>query len=196
MLKEVVSMYITMLPVILAGILNMICVKQNWFKNHAKPLDRGVKLKDNKRIFGDNKTSLGIITMVLCSIITHVIWGIICKYWSIGTKLNQLYIIYKNEVIYNVIIGALMGLAYMLFELPNSFIKRRLEIPDGKTATGIKGKAFLVIDQIDSLIGVIGVLAVISKISITQYFNYIILGGLTHITANYIMYKLKIRRNL
>lgn len=196
MLKEVASMYITMLPVILAGILNMICVKQSWFREKARPLDRGAKLKDNKRIFGDNKTDLGIITMIVCSILTHIIWGIICKGWSTGRELNRLYTIHNNNITYNILVGALMGLAYMILELPNSFIKRRLQIPDGKTLSGIKGKTFMIIDQVDSLFGIALVLAFVSNISIGQYFNYIILGGLTHITINYILYKLKIRRNL
>ena len=134
--------------------------------------------------------------MIICSIITHIIWGEICTFWSNGQELNQLYINYNNTISYNVLVGSLMGAAYMLFELPNSFIKRRLEIPDGKTLNGVKGKIFMIVDQVDSLFGVILVLALVSPITIGEYFNYIILGGLTHITANWIMYKMKIRRNL
>jgi hypothetical protein len=93
-------------------------------------------------------------------------------------------------------VGTVMGVAYMLFELPNSFIKRRLEIPDGKTERGVKGKIFFVIDQLDSMFGVILVLVVVSKISLLQYINYVLLGGLTHICVNLVLYKLKIRRNL
>lgn len=190
------QMYITMLPVILAGILNMVCVKQKWFKRYAKPLDRGAKMKDGKRIFGDNKTDLGIITMILCSVVTHIIWGYVCNIWSTGIELNQLYSVQSNTLRFNIIIGILMGVAYMIFELPNSFIKRRLEIPDGKTINGVKGKVFLIVDQVDSLFGVIAVLALVSPMTVGKYFNYIILGGFTHIAANWIMYKTKIRRNL
>ena len=196
MLNTIAQMYITTLPVILAGILNMICVKQKWFKRIAKPLDRGVKLKDGKRIFGDNKTDLGIFTMIMCSIITHIIWGLICGVWEYGQSINQLYSLNQNKITYNILVGFVMGTAYMLFELPNSFIKRRLEIPDGKTSTGIKGKLFLVIDQIDSLFGVALVLVILSRITIGAYFNYIIIAGATHLIFKWLLYKLKIRRNL
>ena len=196
MLNTIAQMYITTLPVILAGILNMICVKQKWFKRIAKPLHRGVKLKDGKRIFGDNKTDLGIFTMIMCSIITHIIWGLICGVWEYGQSINQLYSLNQNKITYNILVGFVMGTAYMLFELPNSLIKRRLEIPDGKTSTGNKGKLFLVIDQIDSLFGVALVLVILSRITIGAYFNYIILGGATHLIFNWLLYKLKIRRNL
>ena len=196
MMKTILTMYITMMPVILAGISNMVVVKRNWFKKRAKPMDGGKELKDGKRIFGNNKTWLGFLTMIGCSIVTHVVWGLICRLFTDMQNMNQLYLCYENNLLYNIIVGAIMGAAYMIFELPNSFIKRRLDIPDGKTERGFKGKLFFVIDQLDSMFGVILVLAVASKISLLQYINYVLLGGLTHICVNLILYKLRIRRNL
>lgn len=196
MMKTILTMYITMMPVILAGISNMVVVKRNWFKKRAKPMDGGKELKDGKRIFGNNKTWLGFLTMIGCSIVTHVVWGLICRLFTDMQNMNQLYLCYENTLLYNIIVGAIMGTAYMIFELPNSFIKRRLDIPDGKTERGFKGKLFFVIDQLDSMFGVILVLAVASKISLLQYINYVLLGGLTHICVNLVLYKLKIRRNL
>ena len=196
MMKTILTMYITMMPVILAGISNMVVVKRNWFKKRAKPMDGGKELKDGKRIFGNNKTWLGFLTMIGCSIVTHVVWGLICRLFTDMQNMNQLYSCYENTLLYNIIVGAIMGAAYMIFELPNSFIKRRLDIPDGKTERGLKGKLFFVIDQLDSMFGVILVLAVASKISFLQYINYVLLGGLTHICVNLILYKLRIRRNL
>lgn len=196
MVKTILIMYITMMPVILAGISNMIVVKRKWFKKRATPIDNGKALKDGKRVFGSNKTWLGFWTMVGCSIITHIVWGLWCKHFEGLQDRNQLYLYYGNTLLYNAIVGAVMGIAYMVFELPNSFIKRRLDIADGKTEKGLKGKLFFVIDQLDSMFGVILVLAVVSKISFWQYINYVLLGGLTHICVNLVLYKLKIRRNL
>ena len=196
MIKMICTMYITMMPVILAGVSNMVVVKQKWFKNIAKPMDKGKVLKDGKRMLGNNKTWLGFLTMVICSIITHLVWGLFCEVFDVVYDMNQLYLYYDNTVMYNILVGIAMGVAYMLFELPNSFIKRRLEIPDGKTERGVKGKIFFVIDQLDSMFGVILVLVVVSKINLLQYINYVLLGGLTHICVNLILYKLKIRRNL
>jgi hypothetical protein len=44
-----------------------------------------------------------------------------------------------NDIPYEGLYGASLGLVYILAELPNSFIKRRLDIAPGKNATGIKG---------------------------------------------------------
>lgn len=196
MMKTILTMYITMMPVILAGISNMVVVKRNWFKKRAKPMDGGKELKDGKRIFGNNKTWLGFLTMIGCSIVTHVVWGLICRLFTDMQSMNQIYLYYENTVLYNAIVGAIMGAAYMIFELPNSFIKRRLDIRDGQTEKGLKGKIFFVIDQLDSMFGVILVLVVVSKIGLLQYIGYVFLGGLTHICVNLVLYKLKIRRNL
>ncbi len=89
-----------------------------------------------------------------------------------------------------------MGLAYVLFELPNSFIKRRMDIPSGKTVSGTKGRIFFLIDQVDSLFGVAAVFAALYPMPLWQYFLYILLGAVTHIAVNSILYAAKIRRNL
>ena len=65
MIKTICTMYITMMPVILAGVSNMVVVKQRWFKNRAKPMDHGKVLKDGKRLWGNNKTWLGFFTMIV-----------------------------------------------------------------------------------------------------------------------------------
>ena len=123
---------------------------------------------------------------------TTLLWGVAELFYKKGSHENEKF----GHLKVCVIVGAVMGITYMVFELPNSFIKRRLDIADGKTEKGLKGKLFFVIDQLDSMFGVILVLAVVSKISFWQYINYVLLGGLTHICVNLVLYKLKIRRNL
>ena len=188
-------MYLTMLSVILGGILNMLFVKTNFYKKYKYPIDCNRKFRDGKRIFGDNKTWIGIVSMIVCCILSQVFIGFICNAFNINNH-NQIYRFYENKVGYNVLSGFLFGFMYMLFELPNSFIKRRLDIECGKTNTNIIGKLFFVIDQIDSLIGVMLILVIFAKISWKQYFAYIFIGGFTHIMVNLFLYKIKVRRNV
>ena len=84
----------------------------------------------------------------------------------------------------------------MLCELPNSFIKRRLQIAPGRTGKGWIGIVFFLIDQIDSLVGVMLVLFLVADISLAKYFAYILLGALTHIAVNLLLYAIKVRRNI
>jgi hypothetical protein len=49
--------------------------------------------------------------------------------------------------------GALLGLGYVAGELPNSFLKRQLDIKPGEAGRGAWAPVFWVIDQVDSLAG-------------------------------------------
>lgn len=181
-------MYVTMMSVILGGVLNMIFCKTSFYKKHRTPMDFNKTFK-GKRIFGDNKTWIGFLGMIVSCIITQVTWGCICKIFNLP---SDLYLIYSNTVVYNLILGFLFGFLYMLFELPNSFLKRQIGITPGKT----ENRCFFVIDQIDSLLGVMLVLFWVSKIDLLDYVEYVLLGGFTHIAVNLVLYKMRIRRNL
>lgn len=195
MISEVLDLYITMLPLILSGIVNMLFVKTSIYKKYKKPIDNNRNWFDGKRIFGDNKTVIGFISMVIFSMIFQVLWGWVGKLCQFNSQ-NDWYLVYSNSIKYNIVSGFLIGFVYMLFELPNSFIKRRLDIIPGKTDKGIKGVIFFVIDQIDSLIGVFLVLKLLSGISLSKYFLYLLVGGFTHIAINLMLWLLRIRRNL
>ena len=52
------------------------------------------------------------------------------------------------------------------------------------------------IDQIDSLLGVVLLLVLFAGITPAQYVQYLLLGAVTHIALNAVLYTLKIRKNL
>ena len=133
MKSTIICMYITLIPLICTGVFNMIFCKFKICMKLNKPIDMGKTLKDGKRIFGDNKTIKGFIGYMMIGLICNVIWGLICNINPYLEKHNYLYVNYENTIIYNIIMGFLIGFAYALFELPNSFIKRRLDIQPGSS---------------------------------------------------------------
>ena len=195
MVKTLLHMYLTILPLTISGILNMVFTKTKLYQKHKSPIDRGRVLKDGKRIFGDNKTWIGFISMVLISTCVHAASGVIVSALSIS-HCSDLYSVYNNTILYNSFVGFMFGLIYMISELPNSFIKRRLDIKAGKTDKGIKGLVFFIIDQIDSLIGVSLLIFLLSNITLWKSVGYVALGAITHITVNLVLYLLKVRKNL
>ena len=189
----ILKMYITMIPVIIAGILNMLFVKTPLYKRINRPIDSGGTLRDGKRVFGENKTWAGFFGMIVFGAAAQVIWGLVCTGFP---ELCPIYSRFGNTPLFNLAAGAAMGFTYVLFELPNSLVKRRLDIPSGKTVRGLKGAVFFVIDQVDSLFGVAGVFAVLFPMTVLEYFAYILLGAGTHIAINSILYATRIRKNL
>ena len=183
-----------MLPLMFGGIANMIFTKTKVYNKYKYPIDC-YKTLNNKRIFGDNKTYIGFVSMIFFCIIFQVLIGFLCNSFSIN-KYNDLYLVHKNTLGLNLLFGFLIGFVYMIFELPNSFIKRKLNIDPGKTTKGLKGIIFFIVDQIDSLIGVMFILFLFSNFSILKYFGYVILGAISHIILNLILFLMKVRKNI
>lgn len=190
----IVKMYMTLLGPILAGIVNSIFCKLNLFSSLKKPLDFNIKIK-GKRIFGDNKTWKGLIGYIIFNIIFMILVGIIFKACNIE-KLNFFYINHTNSISYNILVGLLLGLFYALFELPNSFLKRRLGITPGKTINGPKKYFFVFLDQADSVFGVALVVWMFYPIGIRIYLLYVLLGAITHLIINMLLYFLHLRKNM
>ena len=191
----ILRIYVTMMPLILGGILNMIFTKTSVYKKFKSPIDNGLLLSDGKRLFGDNKTWIGFCSMVILCIVSQIVWGFMCKIGSLN-NLNDLYKVYDNTVVFNCLSGFLIGFVYMVCELPNSFVKRRLNIDSGKTDKGLKGSIFFVIDQIDSLLGVFALFCLFTENGLEVFFSYLFVGALTHIVINLVLYSLKVRRNI
>lgn len=193
-------MYISLIPVIFAGILNMIWCKSSAFDFLARPLDNNKHLRDGKRIFGENKTWKGFFGMVLfgalSTILWGMLWGMLCKQIPFLQLHNYLYVNFDNTLQYNLIIGSLFGLAYSICELPNSFIKRRFNIIPGKRANGAKGVLFTFVDQVDSIVGCVFVLNFVYKMSAIFFLFFVLLGAGTHIIVNIVLYSCKLRKNI
>ena len=191
----ILKMYITLLSPVFAGIINSIFCKLDILNFLKVPIDFNKNFIDKKRVFGDNKTWKGLFGYILFNIICAILFGWI---WKI-TKLenfNFFYINHENIVIYNTFIGFLIGLFYALFELPNSFIKRRLDIKPGKTTNGIKKIFFIILDQADSVFGVALIVWLFYPIGIWIYLLYVVLGTITHLLINIMLYLLHLRKNM
>ncbi len=191
----VVKMYVTLLSAIIAGLVNSIFCKLNILKVLKKPIDNKKKLSDGKRIFGDNKTWKGLIGYIIFNIIFAILFGLLWKVTKLE-HLNYFYINHNNRVLYNILIGALLGLFYALFELPNSFLKRRLGIEEGKTTKGFLKIFFIFLDQADSVFGMALVVWMFYPIGIWIYLLFVIIGAVTHIVLNILLYLLHIRKNM
>lgn len=136
LLARIPMMYITLLPAIVAGVVNSIFCKVNTLSKFKVPIDFEKKFIDGKRIFGENKTWKGLFGYIFFNVIFMVIWGVICNLASLN-NLNFFYFSNENTILNNLLFGSLVGLFYALFELPNSFLKRRLGIEPRKTSKRI-----------------------------------------------------------
>ena len=194
-LTKIINIYVSLMPVIFTGVLNMVWCKIPVLKKINIPIDNGKKLKDSNRIFGDNKTWKGLIGYIVFGIICTVIWGVVCSNVIYLNQHNLFYANYDNDIYYNLTIGFLLGLFYALFELPNSFAKRRLGIKEGKPPEGMIKLIFIILDQADSIFGCVLVLSFVYPMTILFFFGCVLLGAMTHIVINVLLYLARLRKN-
>lgn len=194
-LKTIICMYITLTPIIITGPINMLFCKKDILAPLNIPIDNNIVLKDGNRLFGSNKTLKGFLGYVLFCAIFTVMWGSFLKLLNLENY-NYFYFYHENNLFFNIFTGSLVGIAYALFELPNSFLKRRLNIKPGEKAPGPGKILFSILDQIDSLFGCVLVVAIFYKMSFLFYVFYVAIGGLTHFFINIILYVLRWRKTL
>ena len=194
-LQILATMYVTLMSSVLAGIINSLWCKLKVMKKLQIPMDGGKCLGDGKRIFGENKTWKGFVGYILWNIICMVLWGLVCKFFGLETY-NMFYTNYENTVLFNLAAGGLVGFGYALFELPNSFLKRRLGIEPGKSISGVLKAFFVFFDQADSVFGCVLVVCIFAPMTIGFYFLYVVVGAVTHIIINMLLYVCKLRKNM
>lgn len=112
------------LPVVIGGVLHMVVVTRDWLP--------ALKIPVQRHWFGANKTLRGFLVMPLLSALGG---------WCMAPSGEW------------VLTGALAGLAYVLAELPNSFIKRRMGVPPGEVPRRFR-LLFVAVDQLDSGLGI------------------------------------------
>ena len=194
-MHDIVMLYYTLLTSIVAGIVNSIFCKKDIFKRINTPIDNNKVLKDGKRLFGANKTWKGFVGYIIFNIIFSILFGLLTKVFKLD-NLNYFYVNNDNTLLFNLLIGLLLGFAYALFELPNSFIKRRIGIQPGKNPEGLKKVFFIFLDQADSVFGIMIVLWLFYDIGLIKYLLFVLIGAITHIIINMLLYLLKLRKNM
>lgn len=194
-MSMILSLYLTLMPVILAGIANMIFCKSSLLDSVNQPIDAGRLLGDGRRLFGANKTWKGFWGMVFWGLLAQLVWSYFLASQPDLEKLHLIYAHYPNKLATNFPLGILLGLAYVVFELPNSYLKRHLDISPGKTAEDAWKYSFILLDQIDSLIGILLVLHLYISLNWAQIIGLLLVGTLTHLGVNRLLYLAKLRQN-
>lgn len=160
---------LTILPsLILANVLHMLIVKWNIFTFLNKAISNSN--------FGPNKTWRGFILVPFFNILFLLFFNSV-----LNLNLNN-----------TIQLGFFLGLAYVALELPNSFVKRRLNIKAGETSTN-KKYFFMLVDKFDSAFGVAVVYYLLSSITLIEALLLMLACSMTHIIMSLILVLTKIK---
>lgn len=174
---ELLRVFTLIIPLIFGGVGHMVVVKTDILSYLKKPI--------HQRCFGLNKTWRGFFVMPLAT------WpGVVLAQWLVGIfDLNGLLISHSAWKL-----SLVLGTAYCLAELPNSWLKRRLGILEGQLPKKRKW-FFLILDQADSALGCLLAYRLLFPLSLSTMVTAVSLGTMIHFLINWILFSLGLRKN-
>lgn len=172
---------ILVFPVLFAGVIFVFILDKDWFKSLRQPIDFNKNWR-NKRILGSNKTWLGPIVMIFTSALASILaWEVLHFLsptdWSVPS------------IGFFALLYFLVGAAYSLGELPNSFVKRQGGIPPGKIPNDSRKTLVIFTDLIDGVLVATLVLAMLLQLPIWQSLAVIFWGTCFHYLVHVFMIK-------
>lgn len=171
-------MTLLVLPLVFGGVLHMVAVKLDILSYLKKPI--------HQRWFGLNKTWRGFLIMPLATFP-----GVVAaKHLETLLELSSPLLLSHSSYL----LAFILGSAYCLSELPNSYMKRRMGIKEGLTSERYK-LFFIIQDQADSALGCLIVYKLLLPISWTVFWGTILVGISIKLLINILLYTLKIRKN-
>ncbi len=175
--EDYLRILLLVLPLVVGGILHMIIVKADILSYLKKPI--------HHRWFGANKTWRGFVVMPLATWPGVLLAQSAERLADLSTPLLLMHSSF--------FLALVLGTAYCLAELPNSFIKRRLGIKEGQTSDTHK-TFFIIMDQFDSASGCLIAYKLVLGISWPVFWSTIIFGMAIHFVINLLLYSLKLRK--
>jgi len=139
------------LPVILGGLVHVALIKLDVLSGLARlPLDANLTVR-GRRLLGDHKTMRGAVAMIGATAAFVALQAALVTRAGWARTLSMI----DFRTVPPLAWGLVLGGGYVVGELPNSFIKRQLDVPPGGRAAGALGTVFWLCDELDSLAGVL-----------------------------------------
>jgi len=163
------------LPLIGGYVAHAPVLRFDLFHALKRPLDGGAMFR-GRRIFGDNKTWRGALTMFAGVLVaTLALW----RGSGYGRRLPD-----AIQSAGPLTFGVLLALGFVLGELPNSFLKRQLDIAPGARRTSPVGVLLALFDQADFVLGEWLLLAPIWRMSWVQALVAFAVVVVAHLCVN------------
>jgi hypothetical protein len=131
-------------PLFVGLIFHGFCLKFDWLRTVAVPIDRGVLLR-GRPLFGANKTYRGLLAVALGAAAGYALQSAAPDLQPPALR--------ALPTLGVAVLGFVLGAAAMLSELLNSLLKRQLAIAPGAPGRGPATVMFYLLDQVDFLLG-------------------------------------------
>ena len=158
---------------VIAGVAQTIWLGSAAARRFAQPIDAGRTLR-GRRILGPNKTIKGFVMMVPVAAVSFALLAAIAQSRHVAG-------LWLMPPVSYAAMGAWAGFGYMAGELPNSFIKRQLDVDAGSAARGrVAAFVFFVLDRVDSMIGMMALTSLLVPVPARTWLYVALIGPILH----------------
>ncbi|HDD72521.1 MAG TPA: CDP-2,3-bis-(O-geranylgeranyl)-sn-glycerol synthase [Candidatus Aenigmarchaeota archaeon] len=145
------------------------------------PIDFGKRFYDRKPILGSGKTWEGLVFGIFIAMLISTVEMLAYPFLPFDASPVPLSIVPMSPVL-----GFLLGAGAMMGDAAGSFIKRRLNLKRGASAP--------ILDQDDFIVGALLFASFTVSVKSSWILLLLIITPIIHLTANFIGYKLKIKK--
>jgi len=174
-----------LLPITFAGLLLIMCMRKGWLEKLDVPLDGGLKL-GGEPLIGKSKSLRSLILyLVVATLVTLLLHS--------SAQVSDLVapVFLTNPFV----LGPAITLSYLLGEIVNSFIKRRLGIAaSGKALSRWGSRVQSIFDNLDGIISSGLLFIFIYQVSAETLITAFALSVLIHLGTDLLMRKLQLKR--
>jgi hypothetical protein len=178
-----------LLAFVLAGMAQTAWFKSPASRRFAQPLDAGLTLR-GRRLFGENKTVRGFVVMVPAVAASFALLALLAMLAGDPAAVG----LWPLSISGYALAGAIAGFGFMAGELPNSFVKRQLDIAPGEATRGpLASVCQFAVDRLDSGIGMLLALRLLVSVPWRTVAVVLMVGPLIHWTFSVVMFRLGVK---
>jgi hypothetical protein len=165
-----------------------------WLRTHVSrrllyPLDGGLHVR-GRRVLGENKTVRGFVVMVpataaafaaLSAFLATAAPTLAASLWPLSTAGYAA-------------LGAWAAFGFMLGEVPNSFVKRQLDVAPGMAPASRAGAIVtFIVDRVDSIFGMLIAVAIVQPVPWMMWVYVLLIGPGIHLAFSVLLHRLGVK---
>jgi CDP-2,3-bis-(O-geranylgeranyl)-sn-glycerol synthase len=172
-----------------AGAVHVLWLRSAAARRWTQPVDGGLTVR-GRRLFGPNKMLRGFVAMPLAGGLFFALFGASREALPVWLADG----LWRMPTPQYAVFGAACGLAFMLAELPNSFVKRQLGVAPGLPPASPRLRAvFFVVDRCDSVLGVLIVASLLVPLPAATWGWVLLLGPCVHAIFSVALHRLGVK---
>jgi len=174
---------------VLAGLAHSAWLRTALSRRLMMPVDGGLRFR-GRRVFGDNKTVRGFVVMVPAAALAFAGLTAALSFSNPDAVAG----LWPLSIAGYGALGALAGLGFMAGELPNSFVKRQLDIAPGRSPRGSAAAVIcFVVDRVDSILGALIAVSVVVPTPPMMWAYVLLIGPGIHLVFSALLYRLGVK---